>query len=57
MKFKNYEYRRPDINVYKEESLLLIKTFEEAKSSEEQITIMKNINTKQEHIMTMVELV
>lgn len=57
MKFKDYEYKRPDIKAYKEEVTSYIKSFQEAKSAQEQIELIKKINKAQEHLMTMVELV
>ncbi len=53
MKFKDYEYIRPDLKVIGEEFEKLLKDFDESKSFEEQNEIIKEINRIRSNVETM----
>ena len=53
MKFKDYEYIRPDLKVIGEEFEKLLKDFDDSKSFEEQNEIIKEINRIRSNVETM----
>ncbi|NLY67266.1 MAG: M3 family oligoendopeptidase [Tissierellia bacterium] len=57
MKFSEYRYERPDLEVLSKEFDSLLKSFENAKSYEEQNEIMEEINKLRSYIETMATLV
>jgi len=57
MKFSEYRYERPDLEVLRKEFDSLLKSFENAKSYEEQNEIMEEINKLRSYIETMATLV
>lgn len=57
MKFSEYRYERPDLEVLSKEFNSLLKSFENAKSYEEQNEIMEEINKLRSYIETMATLV
>lgn len=57
MKFKDYEYKRPDIDAFKVEMASSIESFKTAETAEQQIDIMHHITKIRRDMDTMVELV
>ncbi len=53
MKFKDYQYERPNMDQIKSEIESLLSEFEKASSAEEQIGILKKINAVRNHFDTM----
>jgi len=57
LKFKDYEYKRPDMEKVEEEIMYLIEEFEKANSSKEQNEIIGKINGIREEVESMSNLV
>ena len=53
MKFSEFNYERPNFNQYKEQMTLLIEALKNAKSAQEQLDVVKEINQLRNHIETM----
>lgn len=53
MRFKEYEYSRPDYNEHKKEMETLLETFKVASSAKEQLDLIKKINHLRSKIETM----
>lgn len=56
MKFSEFNYERPDFNLYKEKMISLIDQFKEAKDAKEQLKVVSEINETRNHIETMATL-
>ncbi len=56
LKFKDYEYKRPDIEGYKKEVNERLEAFKAAETVEEQVELMTSLNKLENDISTMAEL-
>ncbi len=57
MKFKDFKYERPDMNQFQKDFDELILRFNDASSAEDQLAIIKEINTMRNHIESLSQIV
>ncbi|GAB6108721.1 M3 family oligoendopeptidase [Fusibacter bizertensis] len=57
MKFKDFKYERPDMNKFQNEFNGLVQRFSDAGSADEQLAIVKEINTMRNHMESLSQIV